>query len=175
MKLATVCGAAAVLGMLSLPVAAQAPQPTMYWNEVSVFGSWDNVREPADVEVTQVHLRYGRMVQPQLAALLGLSRSRFQAPGADNTTTTFTVGAKYYFQPLRAQAVVPFAEGAIGFANTDARGTGDSTDFTWELGGGAAFFLTERTSVDASIRLYSTATEVRTEGTRFFLGLTTRF
>jgi hypothetical protein len=176
MRLAAVLGAAAALAVVSAPAAAQAPQqaPT-YWNEISIFGTWDRVDEPADLEVTIINLRYGRMLQPQIAGTLGLSRFSIDAGGGRSTTTSLTVGAKYYFSRLGAQSLVPFAEAAIGFANTDSPGVSDSTDLTWEIGGGASFFFTDATSVDASIRLYQTSTDVRTEGTRFFLGLTTRF
>jgi hypothetical protein len=175
MKLAAVLGAGAVVGLLSAPAAAQAPQqaPT-YWNEVSIFGAWDKVREPGDLELTIINLRYGRMLQPQIAGTLGLSRFSIDAGAGRSTTTSLTIGAKYYFTRLGAQALVPFAEASVGFANTDSAAS-DSTDLTWEIGGGASFFFTDATSMDASIRLYQTSTDARTEGTRFFLGMTTRF
>lgn len=143
-------------------------------NEVSVFGSWDDVDEPVDAEVMSLHLRYGRFVSPRVVAMGTLSRQSFEASGVDSTTTSLHVGAKYYFGEVRAQAVVPFAEASIGFANTDT-GPNDSTDLSWEFGGGAALMIDERTSIDGSVRFYNTDTDTRTKGLRLFLGLTTRF
>jgi opacity protein-like surface antigen len=157
-----------VLALLTLPAAAQG------LNEVSIFGSWDDVREPSDIEQTTIHLRYGRYMTPQIVATAGISRTSFDGSGVDFTMTSLTIGGKYYFAERRASAIVPFADVAIGVAATDAPGQ-DGTDFTWELGGGASFFLTESTSVDASLRYYNTSTDVTTKGIRMFLGLTARF
>ena len=143
-------------------------------NEISLFGSWDDVDEPVDAEVMSLHLRYGRFVSPRVVAMGTLSRTSFEASGVDSTTTSVLVGAKYYFGELRAQAVVPFAEASIGFANTDT-GPDDNTDLSWEFGGGAALMLSERTSIDGSVRFYNTDTDTRTKGLRLFLGMTTRF
>ena len=165
-----------VLGMLSaflaLPAAAQSVAPVS--NEVSLFGSWDDVREPSDIEQTTIHLRYGRYMTPQIVATAGISRMSFDGSGVDFTMTSFTVGGKYYFGERRASALLPFADVAIGVALTDAPGQ-DGTDFTWEIGGGAAFFLNDTTSFDASIRYYHTDTESTTKGLRMFFGLTARF
>jgi hypothetical protein len=143
-------------------------------NEISIFGSWEDVDEPVDAEVLSLNLRYGRFMTPRVVAMGTLSRNSFDAPGVDSTTTAFLVGAKYYFGELRPQAIVPFAEASIGFANTDS-GPNDNTDLTWEFGGGAALMIDERTSIDGSLRFYNTDTDARTRGLRLFLGLTTRF
>ena len=158
----------AALAAVAAPAAAQTHR-----NEISVAGSWDDVREPADVEVTNVQLRYGRFMTPQLVATGGFARTRFQATGIDTATTALTVGAKYYVSPPRV-GLVPFVDAAVGVAMTDT-GASDSSDVTWELGGGAAYFLTERTSLDAGLRFYHTDTDAATRGTRLFVGLTTRF
>jgi opacity protein-like surface antigen len=157
-----------VLALSSVPAAAQA------LNEVSIFGSWDDVREPSDLEQTTLHLRYGRYMTPQVVATLGVSRTSFDGSGVDFTMTALTVGGKYYFGERRASTLVPFADVAIGVAATDTPGQ-DGTDFTWEIGGGAAFFLNDTTSFDASLRYYHTSTESTTKGIRMFLGITARF
>lgn len=169
MKTITVLLAAA-LAMFSGAAAAQASLQ----NEISVFGTWDDVSEPQDIETATINLRYGRVVRPQLLATAALGYSRFETRGTESSTLSLLVGGKYYFSPLRPQGLIPFVDAGIGFATTDTN-TGDSTDFTWELGGGVAYFISERTSLDASLRLYWTETDARTEGTRFFVGLTTRF
>ncbi|MDQ5847620.1 MAG: hypothetical protein M3544_01475 [Pseudomonadota bacterium] len=166
-KRIAVCGAA--LALLSGPVAAQILQ-----NEISFFGSFENVKEPTDFELSIFHLRYGRYVSPQAVATVGLSRTRFDAGVADVKTMAITVGGKYYFGQQRVSAILPFAEAAVGLANSDS-GTGSSTDLTWEFGGGASYFFTESTSFDGSIRWYQTDTEAKTQGIKMFLGLTTRF
>ena len=168
-----------VLGMLwvfvALPAAAQSRTavPSVA-NEVMLFGSWDDVREPSNLEQTTIHLRYGRYMTPNIVATAGISRTSFDGSGVDFTMTSFTVGGKYYFGERRASALLPFADVAIGVAATDAPGQ-DGTDFTWEIGGGAAFFLSDTTSVDASIRYYHTDTESTTKGLRMFFGITARF
>lgn len=164
--------AAAVGFALLLATGTAAAQAQS--NEISVFGSWDDVDEPVDAEVMSLNLRYGRFVSPRIVAMGTLSRQSFEASGVDSTTTSVLVGAKYYFGELRAQAVVPFAEASIGFANTDS-GPNDNTDLSWEFGGGAALMIDQRTSIDGSVRFYNTDTDTRTKGLRLFLGLTTRF
>jgi opacity protein-like surface antigen len=166
-KLIAACGA--ILALLSGPVAAQILQ-----NEISFFGSYENIEEPTDFELSIFHLRYGRYLSPQAVATLGISRTRFDAGAADVKTLALTIGAKYYFGQQRVAAILPFAEAAVGVANSDS-GAGSSTDLTWEIGGGASYFFTEATSFDGSIRWYQTETDARTQGIKLFLGLTTRF
>jgi hypothetical protein len=159
---ASLCGVA-------LPACAQA-----FKNEVSISGSWEDINEPTDFEQITLFLRYGRFVTPQLVGTAGLQHSSFEGPGFEAKNTGLTVGAKYYITVPRNQAISPFLDASIGVAKTD-NGSEDSTDFTWEFGGGISWFFTEATSVDAALRLFHTSTDVETKGTRFFLGLTTRF
>ena len=157
-----------VSALFMLPAAAQA------LNEISLSGSWDDVREPSDMEQTTFNLRYGRYMTPQAVATLGIGHTSFKGSGVDFSQTSLTIGGKYYFGERRASALLPFADLAIGVAMTDAPGQ-DGTDFTWELGGGAAYFLTDTTSIDASIRYYNTDTDSSTKGIRMFVGITARF
>ncbi len=49
-------------------------------------------------------------------------------------------------------------------------------DLAMEVGGGAAYFINDATSFDASLRWYQTDTDGGdTEGIRLFVGMTTRF
>jgi hypothetical protein len=169
----TALAAGIALAGFALCASAQAPAPS-YSNEVSVFGSWEDVREPADIEQSNLYLRYGRVVAPQLVGTVGLQRTRFKAGGSDATTTAFTVGAKYYVTALTTRQIVPFVEASVGLANSDT-GSSDSNDFTWEFGGGVSWFFTPATSFDAGLRLFHTSTDVDTKGTRMFVGITTRF
>ncbi|MGQ0545744.1 MAG: outer membrane beta-barrel protein [Betaproteobacteria bacterium] len=94
------------------------------------------------------NLRYGHYLSEQVLATLGVNRTNFDGGGADSTTLGVTGGVKYYFGlPGSRGSLLPFVEAAIGFANVDTMGN-DSTDLTWEIGGGAAYFLTEATSFD---------------------------
>lgn len=172
MKRANAILLAAALAGLAVPAAAQQAQP--FQHEASVFGSWDDVDEPQKAEIFNLSLRYGYFVSPRLVATGSLTRSSFEGEGVDTASTTFLVGAKYYLSELRRQALVPFVDAGIGFANIDS-GRGDSTDFSWEAGGGASLFLTDHTSIDGALRLYNTKTDARTKGIRVFVGLTTRF
>lgn len=171
MKTMTVLLAAA-LAIFSGSAAAQAAQALQH--EVSVFGTWDDVSEPQDVQTATINLRYGIVVRPQLLATATVGYSRFKTPSTESSTISVLGGAKYYFSPWRPQGVSPFVDAGIGFATTDTN-SGDSTDLTWELGGGVSYFFDQRTSIDAALRLYWTDTQARTEGTRLFFGLTTRF
>ncbi|HZM34892.1 MAG TPA: hypothetical protein VFC18_10390 [Burkholderiales bacterium] len=168
-KLAVALGAA--LALFSGGAAAQT-----YGNEISLFGSYDNMDEPEDVTLSIFNLRYGKYLTPQAVAVIGISRTNFEVSGgADSTTTAITGGAKYYFGQQANRGLAPFLEAAIGIASTDT-GAGSSTDLTWEIGGGASFFMTDATSFDASLRWYQTDTDgADTEGMRIFLGMTTRF
>lgn len=159
---------AAALAVFSGSAAAQAMQ-----NEISVFGTWDDVDEPQNIESSNISLRYGRVVRPQVLATGTLGYTRFETPGSKSSTLTLLVGGKYYFNPA-TRGLVPFVDAAIGFATSDTN-TGDSTDLSWEVGGGVAYFISERTSIDGALRLYWTDTDAKTQGTRFFVGLTTRF
>jgi opacity protein-like surface antigen len=168
-NLAVALGAAIALSSGS--AAAQT-----YGNELSFFGSYDSMDEPEDVTLSVFHLRYGKYLTSQAVAVIGISRTNFDVSGAaDSTTTAVTGGAKYYFGQQMNRGFMPFVEAAIGIASTDT-GAGDSTDLTWELGGGASFFMSDATSFDASARWYQTDTDGGdTEGLRIFLGMTTRF
>lgn len=162
--------AGAALAGLALPGAAQ----TTFDHEISLFGNWEDTREPEDVERTNLFLRYGRFFSPQLVGTLGLQRSRLEAAGTDVATTALTVGAKYYISPPRSQAIAPFLDAAIGYANTDT-GANDSNDLIWEFGGGVSWFFTEATSFDAGLRFFQTDTDIETQGTRLTVGITSRF
>lgn len=169
MKALAVAALAAAAALASLPAAAQ-PLP----NEISVAGWWDDVREPVDTEVTNIQLRYGRFVRPQIVATAALTRSSFEAPGVDTTATTLLVGGKWYVSPVPKSGLVPFLDAAVGLAMTDT-GSNDSSDFAWEFGGGASYFLNESVSLDAGLRFYRTDTDIETRGTKLFVGLTARF
>ena len=162
---------AAALAALAANAAAQAPTLR---HEISLFGSWDDVDEPEQAETLNLNVRYGYFVSPRLLGTGTLSRSTFEGSGVDTKNTTLLVGAKYYFSELRAQTLVPFVDVGIGFTTIDT-GRSDATDLSWELGGGVAFMFTESTSFDAALRLYNTDTDIRTQGIRLFVGLTTRF
>jgi opacity protein-like surface antigen len=153
--------------------AAQAQAPS-FRHEVSLFGSWDDVDEPEKAETLNLSLRYGYFVSPKLVATASLGRTTFEGGGVDTKSTTFLVGAKYYFSELRSQSLVPFVDGGVGFTTIDT-GRDDGTDFSWEFGGGVAFMFSENVSFDAALRLYNTDADIRTKGTRAFIGLTTRF
>ena len=165
---------AAVLAGAALAGFALAAGAEAQKNEVSLYGSWEDINEPTDLSQTHLNVRYGRFVSPQLLGTAGVLYSRFKGPTIDASSAGFTVGAKYYVIAPRAQAIAPFLDASVGAAITDD-GRESSTDFTWELGGGVAYFLTESTSLDAALRLFHTSTDVETKGTRFFFGVTTRF
>lgn len=165
---------AVLLGAL-LALAFAGPAAAQYRHELSFFGTYDKVDEPADFTLSIFNLRYGHYLTEQLVATLGLARTRFDTGAADSTTTALTGGAKYYFTRAASRGLVPFAEAAVGIAHSDT-GVRDGTDLTWEIGGGAAYFFTEATSFDASLRWYQTDTDGGdTEGIRLFVGMTTRF
>jgi hypothetical protein len=167
-RLAVALGAA--LALFSNLAGAQA-----FRHELSFFGAYDRVDEPAEFTLSIFNLRYGHFLTEQIVATLGVNRTNFDGGGADSTTLGVTGGVKYYFTQVARRGLVPFAEAAVGFANVDAGGN-DSTDLTWEIGGGAAYFLTDATSFDASLRWYQTDTDgADTEGIRLFVGMTTRF
>lgn len=153
-------------------VAAAQAQP--FEHEISLVGAWDDVDEPEQAEQFTLNLRYGYFVSPRLVATASLARSSFEGGGVDTAATTFLVGAKYYFNELGPQRIVPFVDAGIGFTNIDT-GRDDGTDLSWEVGGGVAFFFSQHTSIDAAVRLYNTDTDARTQGLRAFFGLTTRF
>jgi hypothetical protein len=169
-RFAVVAGAA-----FALCFAGGAAAQAAYENEVSFFGTHDRMEEPENVTVSIFNLRYGRYLTPQAVATLGIARTRFDTGAIDSTTNAITGGAKYYFMEPARKGIIPFAEAAIGIAHTDT-GRDDETDLTWELGGGASFFMTDVTSFDASLRFYQTDTDGGdTEGVRLFVGMTTRF
>jgi Outer membrane protein beta-barrel domain len=169
----TALAAAAVLAGIAAPAAAQTTQFPTFGNEVSLFGTWEDRKDP-DIETTRLSARYGRYFRPQIVGTLELSRERTEVPGADSATTAFLVGAKYYFTPLRPQSIVPFVDAAIGFAMSD-NGPDDSTDLAWQFGGGVSWFFTSTTSFDAGLQLFYADTDSDTKGTRIFVGMTTRF
>jgi hypothetical protein len=170
-KTIAVLFAGAALAGFAFPAASQTAQP--FSGEITLFGTWED-REDPDIERTTIMARYGHFFRPQLVGTLGLRYNSEEVPGSDTFGVSALVGAKYYFSPLRAQAIVPFVDGAIGLAHND-NGPDDSTDLTWEFGGGVSWFFTQATSIDAGLRLFHTDTDVETKGTEIFVGMTTRF
>lgn len=158
------------LAALAGPAAAQRT----FDNEISVFGTYDDVDEPVDLETSSIFFQYGRFVSSRMLATGTLARNSIKGPGADSRTLSVLGGVKYYFGDVSAQGLVPFADAALGFADSETPGN-SGTDLTWQAGGGVALFLSERTSIDAALRLYNTDTDARTKGLRAFVGLTTRF
>ena len=165
---------AATLGAL-LALSTGLVSAQVYKSELSVFGSFDSADEPEEYDLSIFNLRYGYYLTEQALATVGLSRTHFDTVNTDTTTTALTAGAKYYFGLPAERQILPFAEAAVGFARTDT-GIHDGTDFTWEFGGGAAYFVSQATSLDASLRWYKTDTDAGdTDGIKLLLGLTTRF
>ena len=164
--------AAVLAAAVAVPAAAQQARP--FQHELSVFGSWEDRDEPEKVEILNLNLRYGYFMSPRLVATGSLTRSSFESDAGDTASTTFLVGAKYYFGELRRQAIVPFVDGGIGFTHDDT-GSDDDTNLSWELGGGASLFFSESTSIDGALRFYGTRADARSKGLRAFLGITTRF
>lgn len=166
---------AVVLGAVLALVFTGTAAAQVYRHELAFFGSYDRVDEPEDFTLSIFNLRYGHYLSEQIVATLGLNRTNFDTNAAESTTTALTGGVKYYFGLPSPRALLPFAEAALGIAMVDT-GVDDATDLTWEVGGGGAYFITEATSIDASLRWYQTDTDGGdTEGIRFFLGMTTRF
>lgn len=167
-RLAIALGAA--LALVSGSAAAQ-----VFKHELAFFGAYDRVEEPEDSKLSIFNLRYGYYLTEQALATLGVGRTHFGGSGADSTSTSVTAGAKYYFGLPAQRSLLPFLEASLGFARIDT-GVNDGTDLTWEFGGGAAYFINEATSFDASLRWYQTDTDGGdTEGIRLFVGMTTRF
>lgn len=158
-------------GLVSLPAAAQQAS---FDHEVSVFGSWDSMSEPVDAETTLISLRYGKYFSSQLVGTLSTTMVTTESGGFESSSTTLTVGAKYYINPPQPQGLTPFVDGSIGVASTDTGGS-DSTDLTWELGGGVSWFFSPATSFDAALHFYQTDADIETSGTRLTFGITTRF
>lgn len=170
-KLLAACVACA-LASVAAPAAAQ--QQRAFSNEISIFGSYDDVDEPLDLETSSIFFQYGHHISPRMLGTATLARTSIKGAGADSRSLSVLGGVKYYFGEPRAQGLVPFADAAIGFADSESPGR-SGTDLTWQAGGGVALFLSERTSIDAALRLYNTDTDARTKGLRAFVGLTTRF
>jgi opacity protein-like surface antigen len=165
--------AVALVGF-ALPAASQQTALPFGGNEISLLGTWEDRKDP-DIETSNVVLRYGRFFRPQIVGTVGLRYSSSEVPGtADQSAMAALVGAKYYFSVPRAQAIVPFIDGAIGLAHTDT-GPEDSTDLTWEIGGGVSWFFTQAWSFDAGLRFFHTDTDIETKGTQLFVGITARF
>jgi opacity protein-like surface antigen len=162
---------AVALAGFALPAASQQAFP--FNNEIQLSGSWIDQKDP-DLETTNIAMRYGRFLRPQIVGTLGLRYAHVEVPGPDASAMAALIGAKYYFTPLRAQAMVPFIDGAVGLAHTDS-GRDDSTDLTWEIGGGVSWFFTQAWSFDAGLRLFSTDTDIETKGTQLFVAITARF
>ena len=64
--LVTLVAGAALAGV------AQGALAQTFRNEVSLFGSWEDIDQPTKFEQSNLYLRYGRFVSPQFVATLGL-------------------------------------------------------------------------------------------------------
>ena len=166
------CAAILSAALALLPGTALAQ---IYGSEISFFGTYDNVREPVDHELSVLHLRYGRYLSERALGTVGLSRTRFETGVGNTSSTAVTAGVKYYLGVQGPSTLVPFLDAGIGLARVDT-GAQKDTDLTGELGGGAAYFISEATSFDVSLRWYHTDTDGGgTEGMRAFVGVTMRF
>lgn len=160
-----------IAALLSAPVSAEG---TRFEHETSFFGSWDKMREPVDGDTTLVSLRYGRYFSPRLLGTLASTLVRTESGAFESSTSTMTLGVKYYVSLPQSHSFVPFVDANFGTSTTDTGNTSES-GVTWELGGGLSFFFTDATSIDAALHFYQTETDIEQSGTRLTFGITTRF
>ena len=159
---------AAILGLF-LALAAGGAQAQR--NELSAFGAWNSLSQGGtDLDMTILNVNYGYYFGPQVVGTLGVTRIDTDTGNSKIDYTTLELGVKFYFATPKQGALVPFIDGGIGI--WDSR---SSTDTSWRIGFGGAYFLNESTSIDPTISYVSVQSSPKTNGHIFGLRLTTRF
>jgi hypothetical protein len=162
----------AVMLGLFLSLAAGAAQAQR--NELSAFGAWNSLSSGGrDFDVTILNVNYGYYFTPQFVGTLGVTRIDTDNGGGSSADfTTFEAGAKFYFAAPRQGNFTPFIDGGIGIWDNKAT---NSTDTSWRIGVGGAYFITEATSIDPTISYINIQSSPKTNGHIFGVRITTRF
>jgi len=164
-KLAVILGLFLTLGA----GAAQAQK-----NELSAFGAWNSLSSGgSSYDLTILNVAYGYYFTQQFVGTLGFTRFDSDNNGAGPADyTAGELGAKFYFGAPRQGNFVPFVDGGIGIWDNKPR---NSTDTSWRIGFGGAYFITEATSIDPTISYINIQSDPKTNGHIFGVRITTRF
>jgi hypothetical protein len=144
-------------------------------NELSAYGAWNSLSSGGQsYDLTILNVAYGYYFNQQLVGTLGVTRidSDNGNGGGSADYTSLEAGVKFYFGPPKQGNFTPFIDGGIGLWDNKAR---NSTDTSWRLGVGGAYFITEATSIDPTISYVNIQSSPKTNGHIFGLRLTTRF
>ena len=163
---------AVILGLF-LTLAAGAAQAQK--NEISAFGAWNSLSSGGrDFDLSILNVNYGYYFGPQVVGTRGVTRINSDNGGGAGSAdyTSVEAGVKFYFGTPKQGNFTPFIDGAIGIWDNKAT---SSTDTSWRIGVGGAYFITEATSFDPTISYVSIQSSPKTNGHIFGVRLTTRF
>lgn len=108
--------------LTSMAAAAQAQEKR---NAVSLFG---NVSSSSELSQANVSAGYERLVTDKLSVSANVTYFKFDAGGANSTSTTVSGGATYYVgQPLQASNMLFYGKGIV--SSTHISGGGSGTGF----------------------------------------------
>jgi len=162
---------AVILGIV-LTLATGAAQAQK--NELYAFGAWNSLSSGGQsYDLTILNVNYGYYFTQQFVGTLGLTRVDSDNGGAGSADyTAVEAGAKFYFGAPRQGNFTPFIDGGIGVWDNKPR---NSTDTSWRIGIGGAYFITETTSIDPTISYINIQSDPKTNGHIFGVRITTRF
>jgi hypothetical protein len=113
---------ACALALTSVAAAAQAQEKR---NAVSLFG---NISSSSELSQANVSAGYERLVTDKLSVSANVTYFKFDAGGANSTSTTVSGGATYYVgQPLQASNMLFYGKGIV--SSTHISGDGSGTGF----------------------------------------------
>lgn len=113
---------ACALALTAVAAAAQAQEKR---NAVSLFG---NISSSSELSQANVSAGYERLVTDKLSVSANVTYFKFDAGGANSTSTTVSGGATYYVgQPLQASNMLFYGKGIV--SSTHISGGGSGTGF----------------------------------------------
>lgn len=117
-----------------------------------------------------LNVSFGQYVTPQFAVLTTLMTQR----NFVDTATTIGVGGKFLFFDGFRGDLVPFAGAGIGLRLKATTGNANNAATQYDINGGAAYFLSDNSTIDAKIRLL-TYTDSSPVVSIFTIGFSQRF
>lgn len=153
-----------------LALAGQASAQALR-NEVSAFGTWNSLSGSGgtrdhDWDMRYLQLNYARYLSENLAVIAGYSKLGNMN---DKDYDILEVGAKLSLGNVRQGNFVPYVEGALGLFDFNGN------DLGLRVGVGAAYMVTDATSIDPHFSYLTTLSGDKLRGHILGLRIATRF
>ena len=160
-----------VLFAVAILLAAGQASAQALRNEVSAFGTWNSLSGSGgtrshDWDMRYLQLNYARYFDENAALIAGYSKL---GKMNDKDYDILEFGAKFAFGTVRQGNFVPYVEGTLGLYDFNGNDVG------LRVGIGAAYMVTDSTSVDPYFSYLTTLSGDKLNGHIIGLRLATRF